>query len=94
MTSDKIQIQIFADWPKSHAKRATKDNGQNPLSHCIRLVRVKCELTDQDSSGGKTIYCPDVKYMLIEVGDNFLLETALNIHVKELSVSKSPISRL
>ena len=26
MTSGETQIQIFADWPMSHAKRVTKNN--------------------------------------------------------------------
>ena len=33
MTSDETQIQIFADWPMSHAKRVTKDNTKNPEYH-------------------------------------------------------------
>ena len=28
MTSDETQIQIFEDWPLSHAKHATPDNKQ------------------------------------------------------------------
>ena len=34
MTSDETQIQIFANWPMSHAKRMTRDNGkiQNIMS--------------------------------------------------------------
>ena len=32
MTSDKTQIQIFADWPVSHAKCVTKDNRKSPES--------------------------------------------------------------
>ena len=30
MTSDETEIQIFADWPMSHANRVTKDNRKNP----------------------------------------------------------------
>ena len=30
MTSDETQIQIFANWPISHAKRVTRDNRKNP----------------------------------------------------------------
>ena len=33
MTSDETQIQIFANWPVSHAKRVTGDNGKNPEYH-------------------------------------------------------------
>ena len=34
MTSDETQIQIFADWQVSHAKRVTKDNRKNPGPGC------------------------------------------------------------
>ena len=30
MTSDGTRIQILADWPRSHAKRVTRDNRKNP----------------------------------------------------------------
>ena len=30
MTSDQIQIRIFANWPMSHAKRLTRDDRKNP----------------------------------------------------------------
>ena len=30
MTSDETQIQIFANWPMSHAKRVTRDDRKNP----------------------------------------------------------------
>ena len=29
MASDETQIEMFEDWPMSHAKRMTPDNGQN-----------------------------------------------------------------
>ena len=29
MTSDETQIQVFASWPMSHAKRVTRDNRKN-----------------------------------------------------------------
>ena len=32
MASDEMQIQTFADWPVSHAKRMAKDNRQNPVT--------------------------------------------------------------
>ena len=39
MTSDETQIQIFADWTMSHAKRVTKDNRKNPEYHVVLAVR-------------------------------------------------------
>ena len=45
MTSDETQIQIFADWPMSHAKRVTKDNKKSPGYHV--LVTIKRLLTEK-----------------------------------------------
>ena len=39
MTSDKTQIQIFANWPMSHAKRVTRDNRKNPEYRVIAAIR-------------------------------------------------------
>ena len=39
MASDKAQIQTFADWPVSHAKRVTKDNRQNPEYRVLVAIR-------------------------------------------------------
>ena len=39
MTSDETQIQIFADWPVSHAKRVTEDNRKNPEYHVVAAIR-------------------------------------------------------
>ena len=39
MTSDETQIQIFANWPMSHAKRVTKDNRKNPEYHVVAAIR-------------------------------------------------------
>ena len=41
MTSAETQIQMFADWPMSHAKRVTKDNLQkkNPEYHVVAAIR-------------------------------------------------------
>ena len=33
------QIQIFANWPMSHAKRVTRDNRKNPEYHVIAVIR-------------------------------------------------------
>ena len=33
MTSVETQIQFFADWPMSQAKRVTKNNRKNPEYH-------------------------------------------------------------
>ena len=39
MTSDETQIQIFANWPMSHAKRVTRDNRTNPEYRVIAAIR-------------------------------------------------------
>ena len=39
MTSDETQIQIFANWPMSHAKRVTRDNGKNPEYRVVAAIR-------------------------------------------------------
>ena len=38
-TSDETQIQIFADWPVSHAKRVTEDNRKNPEYDVVAAIR-------------------------------------------------------
>ena len=39
MTSDEIQIQIFANWPMSHAKRVTRDKRKNPEYRVVAEIR-------------------------------------------------------
>ena len=39
MTPDETQIQIFANWPMSHAKRVTRDNRKNPEYRVIAAIR-------------------------------------------------------
>ena len=39
MTSDETQIQIFANWPLSHAKRVTRDNWKDPEYHVVAAIR-------------------------------------------------------
>ena len=39
MASDETQIQIFANWPMSHAKRVTRDNRKNPEYHVVAAIR-------------------------------------------------------
>ena len=38
MTPDETQIQIFANWPMSHAKRVTRDNRKNPEYRVIAEI--------------------------------------------------------
>ena len=38
MTSDETQIQIFANWPMSHAKRVTRDNRKNAEYSVIAAI--------------------------------------------------------
>ena len=39
MTSDETQIQIFANWPMSHAKRVTRDNRKSPKYRVAAAIR-------------------------------------------------------
>ena len=39
MTSDETQIQIFANWSMSHAKRVTRDNRKNLEYHVVAAIR-------------------------------------------------------
>ena len=39
MTSDETQIQIFANWLISHAKRLTRDNRKNPEYRVVAAIR-------------------------------------------------------
>ena len=48
MTSDETQIQIFANWPMSHAKRVTRDNRKYRVVAAIRKLR-----TDTNCPAGK-----------------------------------------
>ena len=51
MTSDETQIQIFANWPMSHAKRVRRDNWKNPEYHVIAAIRKL--RTDTNCPAGK-----------------------------------------
>ena len=39
MTSDETQIQIFANWPRSHEKRVTRDNRKGPEYRVVAAIR-------------------------------------------------------
>ena len=39
MASDETQIQIFANWPMSHAKHVTRDNKKNPEYRFVTAIR-------------------------------------------------------
>ena len=52
MTSDETQIQIFANWPMSHAKRATRDKRKNPEYHVVAAIRKL--RTDTNCPAGKS----------------------------------------
>ena len=43
ISSDEAQVQSFADWPMSHARRVTKDNTKNPEYH-------HCRCRDKDTA--------------------------------------------
>ena len=51
-TSDEIQIQIFANWPMSHAKRVTRDNRKKSRISCC--CRDK-ETADRQNHGQTTL---------------------------------------
>lgn len=55
---------------------------------CTRSTRLALALTSQASASGKNSR-PDVKCVLIDRAQLFLLETALNIHEKGLLDSKA-----
>ena len=59
----------------------------------IQLTRLKFELTNQDLAGGKSSAVLHSLYdkKSIEVGQLFPLETASNIHEKEIYISKNQI---
>ena len=52
MTSDETQIQIFANWPMSHAKRVTRDNRKNPEYRVVAAIRKL--RTDTNCPAGKS----------------------------------------
>ena len=54
MASDKTQIQTFADWPVSHAKRVTKDSRQNPEYHVVVAIRRLQLRTDKNCPAEKS----------------------------------------
>ena len=59
---------------------------------CIRLARLKFELTDQDSVGGKNITVLTLMYVdkkSIEIRPLFSLEMTLNIHGKGFTIPKT-----
>ena len=57
MTSDKTHIQIFADWPMSHAKRVTKDNGKNPEYLVVAAKRrLRTDKTVPQKNHGQTMW--------------------------------------
>ena len=52
MTSDETQIQIFANWPMSHAKRVTRDTRKNPEYRVVAAIRQL--RTDTNCPAGKS----------------------------------------
>ena len=52
VTSDETQIQIFANWPMSHAKRVTRDNRKNP-EYCV-VAAIRKLRTDTNCPAGKS----------------------------------------
>ena len=52
LTSHETQIQIFANWPMSHAKRMTRDNRKNPEYPVVAAIRKL--RTDKNCPAGKS----------------------------------------
>ena len=52
MTSDETQIQIFANWPMSHAKRVTMDNRKSLEYRVVAAIRKL--RTDTNCPAGKS----------------------------------------
>ena len=52
MTSDETQIQIFVNWPMSHAKRVTWDNRKSPEYRVVAAIRKL--RTDTNCPAGKS----------------------------------------
>ena len=52
MTPDETQIQIFANWPMSHAKRVIRDNRKNPEYRVVAAIRKL--RTDTNCPAGKS----------------------------------------
>ena len=52
VTSDETQIQIFANWPMSHAKRVTRVNRKNPEYRVVAAIRKLP--TDKNCPAGKS----------------------------------------
>ena len=52
MTSDETQIQIFANWPMSHAKRVTRVSRKNPEYRVVAAIRQL--RTDTNCPAGKS----------------------------------------
>ena len=65
MTSDETQIQIFANWPVSHAKRVTRDNRKNPeyrVIAAIRKLRTDCLLHRTEETQQGRNGCPRLQF--------------------------------
>ena len=59
MTSDETQIQTFANWAMSHAKRVTRDNMKNPEYHVVAAVgKLR---TDKNCPAGKSVMAKPCK---------------------------------
>ena len=52
VTSDETQVQIFANWPMSHAKLVTRDNRKNPENRVVAAIRKL--RTDTNCPAGKS----------------------------------------
>ena len=52
VTADETQIQFFANWPMSHAKRVTRDNRKNPEYRVVAAIRKL--RTDTNCPAGKS----------------------------------------
>ena len=51
---------LSAQWLALKQRHKVNSKMAYVLLPCIRLARLKFELTNQDSAGRKKVYCPDV----------------------------------
>ena len=64
MIADETQIQIFANWPMPHAKRATIDNKKNPEYHVVAAIA-------RETADRQKLSCKRSKMLIISA---FILE--------------------
>ena len=80
MTSDDTQIQIFANWPISQAKRVTRDNRKNPEYRVVAAIRklrtdTNCPARKSDRQTDRHLYLVIKLRVVPSVAKSNLLST-------------------